>query len=307
MSRLPSAASGISRSSSRTAGHPAAGSATTSRCTARPVRTVASAGRVELAPNSTSWGIRRRVPSASGAAFRKPEEAAALSSWTRLQRTPAAGAPRHHTGRWRARETDRPERAGTVDGPVEGEGIAGHERAPRERGGERRVPGRQGRRPAGRHRRRPAGPGAHLTRRIGLREEHVEPDGDRPQAPDPVQEGGDPVAGPRPAPRLGQGPLVDLDDVTRPDGGRTEDLGKEPIVDREVERTGVGAQEVEHDTGTEPQVRRKESEGRRPRPAPAPRIIAPSYPSPREIDPAPRSRYGGRHHGRERDRPTLGG
>jgi hypothetical protein len=37
-----------------------------------------------------SWGIRRRVPSTSGEPFRKPDEAAALWNWTRLQRTPAA-------------------------------------------------------------------------------------------------------------------------------------------------------------------------------------------------------------------------
>ena len=142
--------------------------------------------RVELAPELDKLGhppespvrVRRGVQEARGGGSALELDEAAEDPGRPVH-------PRHHTGRWRARETDRPERAGTVDGPVEGEGIAGHERAPRERGGERRVPGRQGRRPAGRHRRRPAGPGAHLTRRIGLREEHVEPDGDRPQAPGP--------------------------------------------------------------------------------------------------------------------------
>ena len=207
--------------------------------------------------------MRRRIPSASGDAFMKPEEAAAAPSGSRLHRTPAArgtcvrpppvrGAP----------QPDRAKLAGTVDGPVEREGVADHEGPAPERRRERRVPDRE----RGRLARRLPRPAGRVAARIGLREEDVQTDGRRPEGANPVQETGDPVAGPRPAPGLGQAPLVDLDEGHAARGRAERGRGEEPVVHRQV---GAGeerrTQEVESgDHAAERQARGDEPEGRRP-------------------------------------------
>ena len=223
--------------------------------------------------------VRRRVHEAGGGG-RHPERVEAAQDPRRprhlRQAAPRSGAP----------EPDRARMAGTVDGAVEREGVADHEGPAPERGRKGRVPDRERGQLA---RRLPCFAG-RVTARIGLREEDVQTDGRRPEGANPVQEAGDPVAGPRPAPGLGQAALVDLDEGHAARRRAERGRGEEPVVHRQV---GPGderrTQEVEPgDHARERQARGEEPEGRRP----TARRSAEDHdcsivPQPRTIDPEP--------------------
>ena len=88
----------------------------------------------------------------------------------------------------------------------------------------------------------------------------------RPEGANPVQEPRHPVAGPRPAPGLGQAPLVDLDEGHAPGRHAARGCGEKPVVDGQIgpgEERGppeVESREQRH----EPETRAEEPEARRP-------------------------------------------